>query len=239
MRARGERGLGEWLAAHPVTGPSPMLDAICAQRDAHAALLYWAHRFRHRARRGRGERPAHPVLAGGRLDEALSCANSRFFRASLYANFAASQYLRARVLHRHTVRPAPRVTIDFGERRGRILTPTLTGNSAHYLLDARGRPIDVLPGLYSPAAFLRALEAAEAPARATARLDGGERRAWLGRWHAGRAAAILAEWRAALGDLRLAPRSRDAAALEAASDWPRLASLRLDEALPDREPPRD
>ncbi|HEV7573773.1 MAG TPA: hypothetical protein VGQ21_19940 [Thermoanaerobaculia bacterium] len=47
------------------------------------------------------------------------------------------------------------MTIDFGD--GRVLHRTITGNSIHYLLDATGRPLDALPGLYAPKAFLAQL----------------------------------------------------------------------------------
>ena len=53
----------------------------------------------------------------------------------------------------------PHVTIDFGD--GRKLERTLTGNSIHYVLDTHGRPIEALPGLYGPNAFLRALLVSE------------------------------------------------------------------------------
>ena len=53
----------------------------------------------------------------------------------------------------------PKVTIDFGD--GRKLERTLTGNSIHYILDADGRVIDALPGLYGPKPFLREIERAE------------------------------------------------------------------------------
>ena len=58
-----------------------------------------------------------------------------------------------------SVRPVPKVTIDFGD--GRKLERTLTGNSAHYVLDANGRPLDVLPGLYGPQEFLVWLDRTE------------------------------------------------------------------------------
>jgi hypothetical protein len=93
----------------------------------------------------------------GRLDEDLSCANSRLFRATLYANRDLSAFLRERfVLYWSSERPAPRVTIDYGD--GRTVERTITGNSAHYVLDEDGDVLDVLPGLYTPAAFRRELE---------------------------------------------------------------------------------
>ena len=57
------------------------------------------------------------------------------------------------------MRPVPTVTIDFGD--GRKLERTLTGNSIHYILDSEARPLDALPGLYGPRAFLRGLSNAE------------------------------------------------------------------------------
>ncbi|MGB7210648.1 MAG: hypothetical protein WBD27_18475, partial [Pyrinomonadaceae bacterium] len=79
--------------------------------------------------------------------------NSRLFRSILYPNSEISKYLRENyILHWKSVRPAPRVTIDFGD--GRKIERTLTGNSIHYILDDTGRIIDALPGLYSPKAFM-------------------------------------------------------------------------------------
>ena len=63
------------------------------------------------------------------------------------------------ILHWQSVRPAPRVTIDFGD--GRKLERTLTGNSIHYILDSEGKTVDALPGLYGPGAFVRQLTATE------------------------------------------------------------------------------
>src|SRR5690606_23913003 len=55
-------------------------------------------------------------------------------------------------------RPVPRISIDFGD--GRTLERTITGNSVHYVLDAQGRPLDAIPGLYAPTAFLEQLQSA-------------------------------------------------------------------------------
>ena len=93
----------------------------------------------------------------GNLTDEFSCANSRFFRTTLYANQEIAQRLREHfVLHWQSVRPVPRVTIDFGD--GRKLERTITGNSAHYVLAADGTPLDVLPGLYGPQQFLAWLD---------------------------------------------------------------------------------
>jgi hypothetical protein len=94
------------------------------------------------------------------LSEEFRCANSRFFRTVLYSNAEVSKTLRENfILHWQSVRPAPRVTIDFGD--GRKLERTLTGNSIHYILDTEGKAIDALPGLYGPRAFLRLLGQSE------------------------------------------------------------------------------
>ena len=114
----------------------------------------------------------------GRLDEELSCANSRFFRLILYSNTEVSALLREHfILHWQSVRPVPKVTIDFGD--GRKLERTLTGNSIHYILDSDGRPMDALPGLYGPQAFIRELTRAErvaAVCRAARRRRGARQR---------------------------------------------------------------
>jgi hypothetical protein len=45
---------------------------------------------------------------------------------------------------------------------GRTLVRTITGNSVHYVLDAEGRVVDALPGLYAPAQLTAALDASRA-----------------------------------------------------------------------------
>ena len=93
----------------------------------------------------------------GRLDETLSCANSRFFRQVLYRNQTVANYLRENViLHWSSERAVPRVTIDYGD--GRKLETTITGNSIHYLMDHSGKVIDAMPGLVTPDAFLYFLQ---------------------------------------------------------------------------------
>jgi hypothetical protein len=95
----------------------------------------------------------------GRLDEDLSCANSRFFRTTLYPSAEINQLLKnGFILHWESVRPAPRVTIDFGD--GRTLQRTITGNSIHYILDSDGKIVDALPGLYSAPVFTAELRQA-------------------------------------------------------------------------------
>jgi hypothetical protein len=142
--ARLNDSLGQWRAA---------IDQIGGQRSCTVSRLYWHTDFA--KAQAEAERTGRPILSLrmlGKLTDEFSCANSRFFRTSLYSNQEISQYLRDHfVLHWQSVRPVPRVTIDFGD--GRKLERTLTGNSAHIVLDAHGKPLDVLPGLYSPQRF--------------------------------------------------------------------------------------
>ncbi|MBC8352651.1 MAG: hypothetical protein H8E66_11715 [Planctomycetes bacterium] len=64
----------------------------------------------------------------------------------------------ARELNEHfepvwqSVRPVPRVTIDFGN--GQVIRRTLNGNVATYVCDVDGRVLDVLPGIYDPETYL-------------------------------------------------------------------------------------
>jgi len=137
------------------------LDAVSQQKDSYLSGLYWYTDFQE-ARRA-SQTTGKPILSLrllGKLNEEFSCANSRFFRTVLYSNAEVAKTLRDRfVLHWQSVRPAPRITIDFGD--GRKLERTVTGNSIHYILDSQGRPIDGLPGLYGPEAFLRGLAEAD------------------------------------------------------------------------------
>ncbi len=129
----------------------------------------------------------------GRLTDEFSCANSRFFRTTLYANAEVGKALREKfVLHWESVRPVPKVTIDFGD--GRKLQRTLTGNSAHYVLDTNGRVIDALPGLYSAKAFLRVLSGAESAYHDSLKVVDSERDTFFVRYHNDRKAEIESNW---------------------------------------------
>ena len=157
LRAFGPPALDALLARYD-RAPTPELadeiDAVAGQRYATVSRLYW---YTDLAAAEQAARTRHvPILSLrmlGNLGEDLSCANSRLFRATLYANADVSAYLRDHfVLHWSSERPVPRVTIDFGDGKHRLVRTT-TGNSAHYVLDEDGRVLDVLPGLYTPAAF--------------------------------------------------------------------------------------
>jgi hypothetical protein len=164
LRARGQLGVDElhaqWAAAPPAERVQlqKRLDRVCAQKDCHASRLFWYTDLAEAEAASR--RLGRPILSLhllGRLDEELSCANSRFFRTLLYSDDRISTILRDQfVLHWVSVRDVPHVTIELGG--GRVLRQTITGNSAHFLLDADGTPLDVLPGLYSPKAFREQLE---------------------------------------------------------------------------------
>lgn len=137
------------------------LDTVSQQKDSYLSGLYWYTDLNQAKMAAR--QTGKPILSLrllGKLNEEFSCANSRFFRTILYSNEEISKTLREKfILHWQSERPAPRVTIDFGD--GRKLERTLTGNSIHYVLDSDGRPLDALPGLYGPQAFARQLENAQ------------------------------------------------------------------------------
>jgi hypothetical protein len=210
LRAMGPRGLQVLLDAHaaeitraklgqPVNEQewqrlTLALDAVSRQRNSYASGLYWYTDFEEAQAAARASgKPILSLRLLGQLDEEFSCANSRFFRTVLYANAEVSAYLREHfILHWKSVRPAPRVTIDFGD--GRKLERTVTGNSIHYVLNAAGEPLDALPGLYGPAAFMRALRQAETLAKQLDAKEAGERWQALRAYHNARIQAIARDW---------------------------------------------
>jgi hypothetical protein len=179
------------------------LDAVGAQRNCDTSRLYWHTDLTAAVEAARRE--AKPILSLrllGKLTDEFSCANSRYFRTSLYANREISDYLREHfILHWQTVRPVPRVTIDFGD--GRKLERTLTGNSIHWVLDSDGRPFDALPGLYGPQAFLRELKLIEAGIQSAARVENGIRNASFVIYHRNRLQAIGQAWARDLAELKI------------------------------------
>ena len=259
LRERGPDGLAEALriydgiqlaqpqrmfscAAQPEPSPdgasdleawSAAIDQIGAQRSCTVSRLYWYTDLT--AAKAAAERTGRPILSLrmlGKLTDEFSCANSRFFRTALYSNKEISDYLRDNfVLHWQSVRPVPRVTIDFGD--GRKLERTVTGNSAHHVLASDGTPLDVLPGLYGPQAFLNWLHTTrnldDSYRRvAQARPAPGSRHAQLlKQFHAAQRDAILRAWDqdlVRLDDKRLTlVSSRIRQAMEAANESGRLA----------------
>jgi hypothetical protein len=177
------------------------LDEVSGQRDCHASRLFWYTDLEQA--KAAAKQTGKPILSLrllGKLTDEYSCANSRFFRTTLYSNAEISKALGERfVLHWKSVRPVPKVTIDFGD--GRKLERTLTGNSIHYILDSDGRIVDALPGLYGPKAFLRELERAEQTAIKAGGMSPSERSDFLAGYHRDRAAAIETVWREDLKQL--------------------------------------
>jgi hypothetical protein len=177
------------------------LDEVSGQRDCHASRLFWYTDLD--LAKAAAKREGKPILSLrllGKLTDEYSCANSRFFRTTLYSNAEIGKALGERfILHWKSVRPVPKVTIDFGD--GRKLERTLTGNSIHYVLDGDGQIIDALPGLYGPKAFLRELERAEQATKNETALSPSERSEFLVAYHRERATAITAAWQADLNKL--------------------------------------
>lgn len=213
FRKQGTKGLQKFLEFHknelnPALGAvlpdakiRAALDELCQQRDCYASRLFWYTDLE--AAKAAAKASGKPILSLrllGRLDQDLSCANSRFFRVALYPNAAISKVLQNRfILHWQSVRPVPKVTIDFGD--GRKLERTITGNSIHYILDSSGRPIDAIPGLYSPKAFLHQLQQAEVAAIKYSKLPTAKRQAFLKEYHSDRLNAIQTQWTADLSRL--------------------------------------
>jgi len=170
------------------------LDRACAQKDCVTSRLYWFTDLEEAKRAA--QQTGRPIVALhllGRLDEELSCANSRFFRTTLYSDETISSLLRDDfVLYWHSVRPVPRITIEFGD--GRKIQQTITGNSAHYLLAPDGAVLDALPGLYSPGEFRATLVRwTELNRRMAGNRDAA---GVLRRYHEQRIAAAKARWAA-------------------------------------------
>jgi hypothetical protein len=233
-RRAGPAGLETFLEAHGEAldacgaGAGPgceellgALDRVAGQRGAIHSRLFWYTDLE--AAKAAARASGRPILSLhllGRLDEDFSCANSRFFRTVLYADASVARVLRDRfVLHWKSVRPAPRLTVDFGD--GRRLERTLTGNSVHYVLAPDGRPVDALPGLLSPGAFLAGLDRAEAMAQAWAQGPATRREAALRAAHRAELLRLQSRLAAETASLGLVP-----AALAGPSDpsAPRVAN---------------
>jgi hypothetical protein len=180
---------------------SQTLDRICKQRDCEASRLYW-HTDLAQAKQAAAasNKPILSLRMLGNLDEELSCANSRFFRITLYSHPEIAKLLRDKyVLHWQSVRPVPKITIDFGD--GRKVQQTITGNSIHYILDKTGRPIDALPGLYAPQAFKRHLAQAAEFVTKYHQLADNERRTAIDTYHQTQLTNLQANWKQDLDKL--------------------------------------
>lgn len=210
LRARGPAGLAEALAEFDAA-PSARrgvladkVDRVAGQRYAATSRLYW---YTDLAQAETAASTTHrPILALrmlGRLDEDRSCANSRLFRATLYANTEVSAFLRDNfVLYWSSERDVPQVTISFGD--GRQIATTITGNSAHYVLAADGAVLDVLPGMYAPAPFRAELQRSLALARKVAEMSKPERAREVREYHAA-AYQARTQWVSTLGSIEFLP----------------------------------
>lgn len=238
LRAAGYAGVDAIFTAaeeSPDLEAAPVLDKVCGQFDCASSRLFW-HTDLERAKADAAAQ-GKPILSLrllGNLDEELTCANSRFFRATLYPDANVNRILRNElVLHWESVRAVPRVTIDY--RDGRTLERTLTGNSIHYVLDSKGRPVDGIPGLHGAKAFAGLITRAGTLAKKTAPLDGKARKAALRTFHGARLKAIAADWERDLVKLGAAPspsRGDRLAVLEKASEnhWDEIAARHAKDA---------
>lgn len=218
LRASGQPGLDALLATHASTiammrsgtvrleDPAAAriraaCDAVAKQRDAFASGLFWHTSLQDAEAAARTSgRPILSLRLLGNLDEELSCANSRFFRTTLYANGAVAQLLRERfVLHWQSVRPVPRMSVDFGD--GRRIERTVTGNSIHYILDADGAVIDALPGLRGAESFASSLRAALEIAQKGRGLSAADRTQLYADAHRLALTTLEARWNADLAKL--------------------------------------
>jgi hypothetical protein len=209
LRAEGPRALERLLSRYDRMSAgaekralAATIDKVAAQRYATFSRIYWYTDLeKAKAAAKRSGKHILSLRMLGRLDEDLSCANSRIFRIVLYANSKLSKYMRDKfVMHWSSERPAPRVRIDYGN--GRVLERTITGNSIHYVLDADGRPVDAIPGVYAPVVFEQQLEDALAISKKIAPYSGATRQYQLGELHRQRMAARMKEWKA-LGAIRV------------------------------------
>ena len=211
LRALGPEGLEALLTEYadhiniriqdPINGNTPewerlshALDEVGQQKNNFISGLYWYTDFEE-AKKAAHEsgKPILSLRLLGNLTDELSCANSRFFRTVLYPNAEVREVLRNRfVLHWKSVRPAPRITVDFGD--GRKLERTVTGNSIHYILDSDGRLIEAIPGLYGPQVFKRELETAEMLLRTLAGKTARERESLLKQYYSSRTNATSRAW---------------------------------------------
>src|SRR5262249_11043059 len=87
-----------------------------------------------------------------------------------------------------SVRPAPLVTIDFGN--GRQIVRTLQGNCATYVCDTNGTVYDILPGVYTPKPYREQLTLLAAHVKDMSRFGSDTRVEKLKEYHVARAAAL-------------------------------------------------
>jgi hypothetical protein len=188
-----------------------LIDQVAQQRDAHYGGLFWLRDMNEaRAAAAATGKPILSLRLLGDLGSEYSCANSRLFRTLLYADPELAAWLEQEfVLHWSSERPVPRLDIDFGD--GRRIARTITGNSAHFVLDARGRTLDVIPGLIARDGFQAALTASlELHAELDPIVDDARWRASLAAAHELRFTTIAERMTEQLSLTRAEPLERDA-----------------------------
>ncbi|MCC6572160.1 MAG: hypothetical protein IT462_00080 [Planctomycetes bacterium] len=222
LRKKGQEGLDALFAAYRSDIPESAISTdkidpklkerferlrdvtnqVAQQFDAYTSGLFWHTDFD--TAKATSKESGKPILALrllGKLTDEYSCANSRYFRTVLYANKDVSKFLKDNfVLYWSTERPVPKISIDFGD--GRSLTCTITGNSAHFVLDAKGRPVDCIPGLYGPIAFERAVGAPMKLVKALEGKDDAERSRLVKLFHTARVAEIETAFAADVAAIR-------------------------------------
>jgi hypothetical protein len=221
---RGDRD----QAGRQIERLNEIIDQVGSQRYCSRSRLYW-HTDLEKAREAAAVsgKPILSLRMLGNLNEEFSCANSRFFRTTLYANDEISRLLRENfVLHWKSVRPVPKVTIDFGD--GRKLERTLTGNSIHYILTPQGDVVEALPGLYGPKAFLQKVSEGLSLAKRVAAMQPAERQQVLADHHAEQFSELAQAWQRDLASVGREP--IDAALVEDENAWEAIAALHADDA---------
>lgn len=208
-----------------------VLDAVAQQKDARFSGLYW-HTDLNQALQvaKREQKPVLSLRLLGKLTDELSCANSRYFRTTLYPNTEVRNLLAEKfVLHWQTVRSVPIITIEFGD--GRQIKRTITGNSLHLVLDHQGRSIDVLPGLYGPGVFVRELQSSGPAAVQMAQLEGDAFQQQRRIYHDARQRELLARWESDCAKAKITSPLQVGVDQDTAT-WTKLAALYFVESYP-------
>lgn len=234
LRAIGPEAVS-YLMAHNELRKSPrwstVLDTVAQQRDAQFSGLYWHTDLEQAIQVARREqKPILSLRLLGNLTDELSCANSRFFRTTLYPQQEVRDLLASKfVLHWQPVRSVPIITIDFGD--GRKIQRTITGNSAHMILDSYGRTVDILPGLFGAGEFVRELNASGPVAVAMANMNASDYCSQRQAYHAQRLVALEQNLRDDSTKAQLAAPAALGTDLDTAI-WSALAAQYVAESIP-------
>ncbi len=238
LRDQGPKGFAEMMALYRENKKPELekrwrliLDKVSRQKDSAKSGLYW-HTDIEKAKEvaGKENKPILTLRLLGNLDEELSCANSRFFRTLLYPDPKVSAFLRDHyVLHWKSVRPVPKITVDFGD--GRKLERTITGNSIHYVIDAEGRVVDALPGLYEADAFLNFVQRAAKFVEVYADAPSKEWENAFAAWHKHQVATLDKQFNELIGKIGVdqsKAQTRKKLAMDVLTDkqWTKLAALK-------------